>query len=136
MGFAEMTGDSNIYRKLFSINGRQEELVIGQYVDDSIILASSPEAQQWLMERLSKRFPVNPNSSGSINFSEPGLSLSMNVRYDIERGILQKAVTLELRTKGITQIDLKYTAHLTATEKNQKSQRFRNIARSTRQSSL
>ena len=89
MGFTEMTGDSNIYRKVFCLNGREEELVLGQYVDDSIILASSPEAQQWLMERLSKRFPVNPNSSGNISFGEPGLILSMNVRYDIERGILQ-----------------------------------------------
>ena len=41
-------GDSNIYRKVFCLNGREEELVLGQYVDDSIILASSPEAQRWL----------------------------------------------------------------------------------------
>ena len=84
-----MTGDSNVYRKVFRLNGREEELVIGQYVDDSIILASSPEAQRWLMERLGKRFPVNPNSSGNISFDEPGLILSMNVRYDIIKGILQ-----------------------------------------------
>lgn len=89
MGFSEMTGDSNIYRKVFCLNGREEELVLGQYVDDSIILASSPEAQRWLMERLGKRFPVNPNSSGNISFSEPGLILSMNVRYDIDKGVLQ-----------------------------------------------
>ena len=37
MGFSEMTGDSNIYRKVFRLSGREEELVIGQYVDDSII---------------------------------------------------------------------------------------------------
>jgi len=37
MGFSEMTGDSNIYRKVFLLNGREEELVLGQYVDDSII---------------------------------------------------------------------------------------------------
>ena len=41
------------------------------------------------MERLGKRFPVNPNSSGNISFSEPGLILSMNVRYDIDKGVLQ-----------------------------------------------
>jgi hypothetical protein len=41
------------------------------------------------MERLGKRFPVNPNSSGNISFEEPGLILSMNVRYDIIKGILQ-----------------------------------------------
>ena len=89
MGFSEMTGDTNVYVKKFKLNGRDEELVIGQYVDDSLILASSVEAQQWLMERLGKRFPVNASSSGEISFEEPGLLLSMNVRYSRAQGILQ-----------------------------------------------
>ncbi len=84
-----MTGDTNVYVKKFKLNGRDEELVIGQYVDDSLILASSVEAQQWLMERLGKRFPVNASSSGEISFEEPGLLLSMNVRYSRAQGILQ-----------------------------------------------
>ncbi len=69
MGFSEMTGDTNVYVKKFKLNGRDEELVIGQYVDDSLILASSVEAQQWLMERLGKRFPVNASSSGEKSVS-------------------------------------------------------------------
>ena len=89
MGFTELTGDSNVYRKSFVLNGRQEEIIIGTYVDDSLILASSPEARDWLMTRMNQRFPVNPNSTGTISFEEPGLILSMNVRYDFGRGILQ-----------------------------------------------
>ena len=89
MGFSEMTGDTNIYVKKFKLDGRDEELVIGQYVDDSLILASSVEAQRWLMERLGKRFPVNASSSGEISFEDPGLLLSMNVRYSRAQGILQ-----------------------------------------------
>jgi len=89
MGFKELTGDSNVYRKTFVLNGRAEEIIIGTYVDDSLILASSPEAREWLMVRMNQRFPVNPNSTGTISFEEPGLILSMNVRYDIVKGILQ-----------------------------------------------
>jgi hypothetical protein len=89
MGFSEMTGDTNIYVKKFKFDGRDEELVIGQYVDDSLILASSVEAQRWLMERLVKRFPVNASRSGEISFEDPGLLLSMNVRYSRAQGILQ-----------------------------------------------
>jgi len=45
MGFVETTGDSNVYVKKFRLDGRDEEIILGQYVDDSLILASSPEAQ-------------------------------------------------------------------------------------------
>jgi hypothetical protein len=89
MGFVEMTGDTNVYLKRFKLDGRDEELVIGQYVDDSLILASSSEARKWLMDRLGKRFPVNASSSGEISFEEPGLLLGMNVRYSRTDGILQ-----------------------------------------------
>ena len=89
MGFVEMTGDTNVYLKRFKLDGRDEELVIGQYVDDSLILASSSDARKWLMDRLGKRFPVNASSSGEISFEEPGLLLGMNVRYSRTDGILQ-----------------------------------------------
>ena len=89
MGFNELTGDSNIYRKVFELNGKQEELLVGIYVDDMLISSSSEAARTWFMERLEARFPVNPNSSGIITFDSPGLVLSMNIRYDRERGILQ-----------------------------------------------
>jgi len=89
MGFVEMTGEPNMYRKVFELNGKTEEIIIGVYVDDQLIAASSKDAQQWYMERLSKRFPVNSKSSGDISVEEPGLLLSMNVSYDRARGILR-----------------------------------------------
>ena len=89
MGFTEMTGEPNMYRKVFTLDGHQEEILIGQYVDDLLIASSSERARLWFMKRLEKRFPVNPKSSGLITFDSPGLVLSMQVRYDREKGILQ-----------------------------------------------
>jgi hypothetical protein len=71
------------------LNGRQEELLLGLYVDDLLIGSSSEEARLWFMQQLESRFPVNPKSTGIISFESPGLVLSMRVRYDRDRGILQ-----------------------------------------------
>jgi len=57
-------------------------------VDDCVIGASSEAARQWYLSRLSKRFPVNEKVTGIISFEEPGRILSMQVKYDIEKGIL------------------------------------------------
>lgn len=46
MGFTEFTGEPNLYRKTFVLNGRQEKILLGQYVDDLVIGASSEEARQ------------------------------------------------------------------------------------------
>ena len=58
------------------------------------------------MSRLKARFPVNPKSTGSISFEEPGLLLSMNVRYNKEDGILQldqrQAIELLATKLGVT----------------------------------
>ena len=89
MGFVEFTGEPNLYRKVFMLNGRQEELLLGLYVDDLLIGSSSEEARLWFMHQLESRFPVNPKSTGIISFESPGLVLSMRVRYDRDRGILQ-----------------------------------------------
>ena len=89
MGFVELTGESNLYRKVFKLNGKDEEILIGNYVDDNLMAFSSEAAQDWFMERFSSRFPVNPNSTGNITFDRPGLLLSMNIRYDRAKGILQ-----------------------------------------------
>ena len=88
-GFKEMTGEPNMYRKVFELNGRREEIILGQYVDDCLIASSSENARRWFMSKLEKRFPVNPKSSGIISINTPGLVLSMHVRYDIDKGILQ-----------------------------------------------
>ena len=64
-------------------------MIVGVYVDDLLIASSSEAARLWFMEQLSSRFPVNPNATGVITFDTPGLVLSMNVRYDRDRGILQ-----------------------------------------------
>jgi hypothetical protein len=58
MGFQEFTGEPNLYRKTFVLNGRQDEIILGQYVDDLLIGASSEDARKWFMERLESRFPV------------------------------------------------------------------------------
>ena len=71
------------------MNGREEEVLLGQYVDDRIIVASSEEARQWFMRRLESRFPVNPNSTGVIEGEKRGNILSMDVFYDRKKGILQ-----------------------------------------------
>jgi hypothetical protein len=71
------------------LNGKKEEILIGIYVDDCLIAASSEEARRWYMDRLSQRFPVNEKSSGLITVDDPGLVLSMNVRYNKDEGKLQ-----------------------------------------------
>jgi len=88
MGFTPMTGEPNLYRKSFKLNGIDSEIFIGQYVDDCFIAASSQAALDWFIEKMSKRYPVNPNSSGVVSMSSPGRLLSMHVYYDQPAGIL------------------------------------------------
>jgi hypothetical protein len=78
----------NHYRKTFTLNGVEEGVLVGQYVDDCIVAASSVAARTWFTDRLSERFPVNPNSSGDVSLESPGLLLSMQLLYDRERGLL------------------------------------------------
>ena len=88
--FEELSSEPNLYRKVLKLeDGAMHELLVGTYVDDCVIAASSEAARQWYLSRLSKRFPVNPKSTGIISFAEPGRILSMQVRYDIEKGILE-----------------------------------------------
>ena len=89
MGFQELTGEPNIYRKTFTLNGKDVEILLSSYVDDLIICSSSEEARLWFMKNLENRFPINQKSSGVITKDEPGFALSMHIRYDRERGILQ-----------------------------------------------
>jgi hypothetical protein len=89
MDFKELTGEENLYVKNFEINGRMEQVIVGVYVDDLLIAASSEAARLHFMEKLNARFPVNPNATGLITFDKPGLVLSMRVRYDQARGILE-----------------------------------------------
>ena len=88
--FEELSSEPNLYRKVLKLgDGAMHELLVGTYVDDCVVAASSEAARQWYLSRLSKRFPVNPKSTGIISFAEPGRILSMQVRYDIEKGILE-----------------------------------------------
>jgi hypothetical protein len=89
MGFHELSADSSVYRKQFILNGKLEEIFLGQYVDDLIIVASSEEARLYFMKRLEHRFPVNPNSTGIIEGQKRGHILSMDVIYDRSKGKLQ-----------------------------------------------
>jgi len=109
MGFTQFTGEPNLYRKVFTLNGRQEELILGLYVDDLLLASSSEEARLWFMQKLESRFPVNPKSTGIISFETPGLVLSMHVRYDRERGILQfdQRAAIESLAKRYNVMDLK-----------------------------
>ena len=61
------------------------------------------------MQNLESRFPVNPKSTGIISFESPGLVLSMHVRYDRERGILQfdQRSAIESLAKRYNVMDLK-----------------------------
>lgn len=88
MEFVPMTGEPNLYRKSFTLNGVQEEIFVGQYVDDCLVAASSTAALDWYNSRLKQRFPVNPKSSGYISKENPGLLLSMQVKYDFNKGEL------------------------------------------------
>ena len=83
MGFTQMTGEANMYRKAFMLDGKQEEIFIGQYVDDCLVVASSDAARKWFTDRLSSRFPVNESSSGQVSMNNPGLLLSMELLYDV-----------------------------------------------------
>jgi hypothetical protein len=107
--FTQFTGEPNLYRKVFTLNGRQEELILGLYVDDLLLASSSEEARLWFMQKLESRFPVNPKSTGIISFETPGLVLSMHVRYDRERGILQfdQRSAIESLAKRYNVMDLK-----------------------------
>jgi hypothetical protein len=89
MGFKSLTGEPNMYYKEWMLDGRLERIYICCYVDDTVIASSSRKARQWLMSRMEKRFPVNAKSTGLITYETPGLILSMNVRYDLKRGILE-----------------------------------------------
>jgi len=89
MQFTAMSGEPNLYRKQFLHNGVLSEIYVGQYVDDCLLAASSKEVLDWYLENLAQRFPVNPSSSGYITWDKPGLLLSMHVRYDRDRGLLQ-----------------------------------------------
>jgi hypothetical protein len=100
MGFTQFTGEPNLYRKVFELNGRLEEIILGIYVDDTVIASSSEEARLWFMERLESRFPVNPKSTGVITFDFPGLVISMHVRYDREQGILKFNQRSAIETLG------------------------------------
>ena len=107
MDFKQMTGEQNLYRKVLVHNGITHELYVGQYVDDCLLAASSSWILDWFLERLKKRFPVNPSSSGQITVDNPGLLLSMNVTYDQPKGILrfdQRRAIEALTTK--LQLDL------------------------------
>ena len=98
-----MTGEQNLYRKVLVKDGVTHEL----YVDDCLIAASSQWILDWFLDRLKKRFPVNPSSSGQITVDNPGLLLSMNVTYDQPKGILrfdQRRAIEALATK--LQLDL------------------------------
>lgn len=89
MNFTELTGEPNMFRKTYKINGKEEEIIIGQYVDDCLIAASSQQVLDEFMIKLKARFPVNAKSSGEISVDDPGLLLSMQVKYDKQGGILQ-----------------------------------------------
>jgi hypothetical protein len=89
MGFSMMTGESNLYRKSFKLNGKVEEIIVGQYVDDCLLAASSTAVLDWYLTALSTRFPVNPKSSGYITPDDPGFLLSMHVHYDVSKGVLR-----------------------------------------------
>ena len=71
MDFKELTGEENLYVKNFEINGRMEQVIVGVYVDDLLIAASSEAARLHFMEKLNARFPVNPNATGLITFDKP-----------------------------------------------------------------
>ena len=65
MGFQELTGDNSLYQKHFILNGRVEHIVLGTYVDDCIVTASSESARAWFMKRLEHRFPEIPSRRAS-----------------------------------------------------------------------
>ena len=88
--FEELSSEPNLYRKVLKLeDGAMHEVLVGTYVDDCVVAASSEAVRQWYLSRLSKRFPVNPKSTGIVSFAEPGRILSMQVSYDIEKGILE-----------------------------------------------
>jgi transposase InsO family protein len=89
MEFTELTAEPNMFRKSYMVDGKEEEIIIGQYVDDCLIAASSQQVLTEFMDKLKSRFPVNEKSSGAISVNDPGLLLSMQVKYDKSKGVLQ-----------------------------------------------
>jgi hypothetical protein len=61
--FKELSSEPSLYRKVLKLeDGAMHELLVGTYVDDCVIAASSEAARQWYLSRLPKRFPVNPSA--------------------------------------------------------------------------
>ena len=89
MSFTEMSSESNMYRRKFILDGTEEEIIIGQYVDDCLIAGSSQKVIDWFLTNMGKRFPINKKSSGTITEENPGLLLSMEVKYNRSKGILK-----------------------------------------------
>ena len=85
MGFREFTCEPNIYRKTFTLNCKDVEILLSSYVDDRIICSSSEEARLWLMKNLENRLPINQKSSGVITMDVPEFALSMHMRCDRDR---------------------------------------------------
>jgi hypothetical protein len=67
IGFKELPTDPNLYVKNFALGGEPQQIILGVYVDDCMAAFSSHETMEWYTERLRKRFPVNPNSTGVID---------------------------------------------------------------------
>ena len=85
MGLREFTCEPNIYRKTFTLNCKDVEILLSSYVDDRIICSSSEEARLWLMKNLENRLPINQKSSGVITMDVPEFALSMHMRCDRDR---------------------------------------------------
>ena len=45
MGLTKFTGEPNMFRKVFKLNGKQKEIPFGVYIDDITICSSSEEAK-------------------------------------------------------------------------------------------
>ena len=113
MGFTPMAGEPSLYRKAFVLDGVASEILVGQYVDDCMLAASSQSVLGWFLTQLGDRFPVNPNSSGLISLSDPGFILSMHVHYDMQTGTLKlnQLASIEALAKKFNLTDPKTSLH-------------------------
>ena len=87
-GSRSSPGKPIYFAKVFELNGKQEEILLGVYIDDLLICSSSKEARLWFLSRLEARFSVNLKSTGVISYDSPGLVLLMQIRYDRDMGLL------------------------------------------------
>ena len=93
IGFVQATGDVCLYLLADHSFGAPDnaEIMLCVYVDDLSIATSTTDAYNWFISTLSRRFPINSDETGALDWM-----LSMSVKYDIDAGTIKLTQTVAI----------------------------------------